>query len=426
MESLVDRDPAPAASAPAAPIPIPAAAARAASPTDPALSRLLAAAVVGATSICVGLLWDISWHASIGRDTFWTPAHLAIYLGGLLCGLSAGWEALATTFGGTPQRRAATVRFWGFRAPLGAWVAIWGALAMITSAPFDDWWHSAYGLDVRIISPPHVLLAAGIVATLLGAMLLALAAQNRAAAAAGAGAATGTGATPPAAGGATLRDSLPALAYTYAAGCLLAIVMTLFLEHSAPNQQHSALFYEFACAAYPALLVAAAWAANVRWPATLVAAFAMAIRLIMTWVLPLFPATPRLAPIYNPIHHMWPLFFPPLLIVPAVAIDLLLARRRRLPGGRPLLALALAAAFFAAFLATQWYFADFMLTPGARNWFFAADSWTYHTRPGAWQHQFRPGGGALDAGAAALCLLYATVSAWIGIAWGGWMSRVRR
>lgn len=27
---------------------------------------------------------------------------------------------------------------WGFRAPYGAWVAIWGALAMLTSAPFDD------------------------------------------------------------------------------------------------------------------------------------------------------------------------------------------------------------------------------------------------------------------------------------------------
>ena len=27
------------------------------------------AAAAGATSIVVGLLWDISWHRSIGRDT---------------------------------------------------------------------------------------------------------------------------------------------------------------------------------------------------------------------------------------------------------------------------------------------------------------------------------------------------------------------
>ena len=72
-----------------------------------------------------------------------------------------------------------TVRFWGFRAPLGAWVAIWGAFAMLTSAPFDNWWHNAYGLDVEVLSPPHALLGAGMIAIQLGAMLLALAAQNR-------------------------------------------------------------------------------------------------------------------------------------------------------------------------------------------------------------------------------------------------------
>ena len=38
------------------------------------------AVVLGATSIVVGILWDISWHQTIGRDTFWTPAHMAIYL----------------------------------------------------------------------------------------------------------------------------------------------------------------------------------------------------------------------------------------------------------------------------------------------------------------------------------------------------------
>ena len=51
---------------------------------------------------------------------------------------------------------------------------------MLTSAPFDDWWHNAYGLDVKIISPPHMLLAAGIGAIQCGAMLMALAWQNRA------------------------------------------------------------------------------------------------------------------------------------------------------------------------------------------------------------------------------------------------------
>ena len=51
---------------------------------------------------------------------------------------------------------------------------------MITSAPFDDWWHNAYGLDVKIISPPHMVLALGIVAVELGALILLLGFLNRA------------------------------------------------------------------------------------------------------------------------------------------------------------------------------------------------------------------------------------------------------
>src|SRR5215211_3504296 len=82
-------------------------------------------ALAAATSIIVGVIWDISWHRSIGRDTFWTPAHLAIYLGGLLGGAVAGVRILRTTFGGTEEARAASVGVLGFRGPLGAWVSAW-------------------------------------------------------------------------------------------------------------------------------------------------------------------------------------------------------------------------------------------------------------------------------------------------------------
>src|SRR2546422_2732276 len=87
--------------------------------------------VLASTSAVVGVMWDISWHRSIGRDTFWTPAHLAIYVGGALAGVSCGWLVLQTSFAGTPDERAASVSFWGFRGALGAWVCIWGAIAMI-------------------------------------------------------------------------------------------------------------------------------------------------------------------------------------------------------------------------------------------------------------------------------------------------------
>src|SRR5438445_4021111 len=90
-------------------------------------------AVFGAACIPIGALWDISWHSTIGRDTFWTPAHLLIYLGGLIPGLSCGWLAFRSTFLDSLAERAATVRLWKFHAPLGAWVTLWGTLAMLTS-----------------------------------------------------------------------------------------------------------------------------------------------------------------------------------------------------------------------------------------------------------------------------------------------------
>ena len=51
---------------------------------------------------------------------------------------------------------------------------------MLTSAPFDNWWHNAYGLDVKIISPPHMVLALGILAVHVGALILILGQMNRA------------------------------------------------------------------------------------------------------------------------------------------------------------------------------------------------------------------------------------------------------
>src|SRR5262245_65809091 len=58
----------------------------------------LYAVIFASTSVIVGVTWDISWHRTIGRDTFWTPAHLAIYLGGVVAGLTCGWLALRLTF----------------------------------------------------------------------------------------------------------------------------------------------------------------------------------------------------------------------------------------------------------------------------------------------------------------------------------------
>src|SRR5262245_59923513 len=65
------------------------------------------AVLFAATSAVVGVIWDISWHRTIGRDAFWTPAHMAIYLSGIVAGTTCGWIVLKTTFAGTPNQRAA-------------------------------------------------------------------------------------------------------------------------------------------------------------------------------------------------------------------------------------------------------------------------------------------------------------------------------
>lgn len=377
-----------------------------------AIPWFVATMLLGSTSIVVGLLWDISWHMTIGRDTFWTPAHMAIYLGGVLAGLSGGWLAIHTTFAGTPAEKAAAVPFWGFRAPLGAWVGSWGAIAMLTSAPFDDWWHNAYGLDVQIISPPHMVLAAGMIAIQVGAMLLVLARQNRAAEAI---------ATGEAGGNRTLST-----AFFYAAGVVLLMVATVLMEDSYPNAQHTAAFYKASCLIYPLFLVAVAWSSRRRWAATTTALFYMALDLLMVWVLPLFPAQPKLGPINNPLDHMAAPLFPLLLIVPAVAIDLIVQATNRRP--RWWLAPVLAATFLGIFLVVQWNFSRFQLSPAADNAFFATNRhWDYSREVGDWMTRYWVNGREpVSARALTVAWLLATVSAQIGLFWGGWMARVKR
>src|SRR5260370_28626453 len=124
------------------------------------------------TSAYVGGYWDISWHRSIGRDTFWSPPHIAIYACGVLAGISSAYRILTTTVGRNPGLRDVSVRIWGFAGPLGAFISAWGGVAMLVWAPFDDWWHNAYGLDVRVISPPHMVLASGFFGIELGTVML--------------------------------------------------------------------------------------------------------------------------------------------------------------------------------------------------------------------------------------------------------------
>src|SRR4029077_17970481 len=105
---------------------------------------------------------------------------ILIQLNGVLVGIACGYMILTTTFGGDAAQHDASVKIWGFRGRLGAFIATWGCVAMLTSAPFDNWWHNAYGLDVKIVSPPHTLLSLGSFAIKVGALALMAGLMNRA------------------------------------------------------------------------------------------------------------------------------------------------------------------------------------------------------------------------------------------------------
>jgi hypothetical protein len=367
------------------------------------------AIVFAAACIPIGSLWDISWHSTIGRDSFWNPAHMVIYLGGALPGFVCGWIVFKTSFFATDEERARAVRYLGFHGPLGAWVSIWGSLTMLISAPFDNWWHNAYGLDVEILSPPHTLLALGMYAVAIGAMLLVLSWQNR--------------------GDENVSRTAGRL-FLFSMGVLIAMASVFLTEESYPNAQHASRFYKISAIAYSFYLAVALRASRVRWGGVWASACYMLIIAGMLWLLPLFKGQPMLAPIYLKLDHMVPPVFPALLIVPAFCMDLLNIYWKGRSFWRDCaFAACLAVIFTIAFTVTQWNFSSFLLlNPAAKSWLFAAgDQWPYFVKPGPWRGSFwRISEDPITFASIVVVLIISVVSARVGLGMGTWMSKVRR
>lgn len=359
-------------------------------------------AVLSVTSAIIGGHWDISWHRSIGRDTFWTPAHIAIYLCGILAGVSCGYLILSRTFGHT--RDEATVRLWGFRGPLGAFLAAWGGVAMLTSAPFDDWWHSAYGLDVKIVSPPHVLLILGILTIMMGALVIALGQMNRA-----------TGGD---------RARLNAI-FLYTGAMIVTLLLIFMMEYTNRIQMHQAAFYQKVSFLIPLVLTGLARASGLRWAATITTSIYTIFLIGFVWILPLFPAEPKLGPVYVQVTHFVPPEFPLLLLIPAIALDLLWSKTSHL--NKWLLAAISGLLFFAIFAAVQWPFAGFLMSPNARNWIFGAHYMGYYQHPNSYlaRNLFLPTETDFTQ-AMAIAAALAIAGTRLGLGWGDWMRKIRR
>jgi hypothetical protein len=177
----------------------------------------------------------------------------------------------------------------------------------------------------------------------------------------------------------------------------------------------------------PVVLAGASRASGRRWAATIVLAVYSVFLLLMLWILPLGPAETKLGPVYRQVSTLIPAEFPLLLIIPAVVLDLLWARTAN--WNKWLQSLAAGAGFVAVFVAVQWPFAGFLMSPAARNRFFGAIYFDYNLRPSSFyvRHLFLPTEPSAEfLTQIALAILFAAVTTRIGIAWGEWMQRVRR
>src|SRR4249920_2558096 len=172
-----------------------------------------------------------------------------------------------------------------------------------------------------------------------------------------------------------LRPALERL-FLYVGGTVLCESLLIKLEYISRSDQHNALFYTVVGMGTPFILAALAIASERRWACTIMTAVYTAFALGFLWILPLFPAEPKLGPVYRQVTTFIPPEFPLLLVVPAFALDLL--RPRFAKRSAWLHAIVAGVSFMAVFVAVQWPFANFLMSPLARNWFFGAIYFDYN------------------------------------------------
>jgi hypothetical protein len=165
----------------------------------------------------------------------------------------------------------------------------------------------------------------------------------------------------------------------------------------------------------------------VKFAATITAGLYVLFIIGLILVLPLFPAVPKLGPVYQHVTQFIPPEFPVLLIIPAVLLDLLWQRGK---AWNPWVVSALSGVLFIAVLvAVEWPFAEFLMTPASRNAFFGTGYISYVFPPHSplarnvfYAEQSFPE----FARGMALAILFAFFSTRLGISRGNWMRGIQR
>jgi hypothetical protein len=126
---------------------------------------------VGVSLQISGSNWDIVWHGVGNVETFFTPPHLVIYSGVALAAGSIIGGSVQTAFAIRQKKKDAT---WLISVPLSfpfpLKLSAMGCILQLCAGPFDFWWHYQFGFD-GLLSPPHAVLAAGMLMAALGALI---------------------------------------------------------------------------------------------------------------------------------------------------------------------------------------------------------------------------------------------------------------
>ena len=120
--------------------------------------------LVGYVLVSLGILlaaaggsWDITNHLLNKPETFFAPPHAVLYSGA------------ASAVAGTVLLFSASKSAAGYKIIWPVKLVIAGVVMLISAAPVDFGWHSAFGLD-GLLSPPHFVLVSGMVASSAGAL----------------------------------------------------------------------------------------------------------------------------------------------------------------------------------------------------------------------------------------------------------------
>lgn len=114
---------------------------------------------LGALTIAViGFYWDVAWHIDLGRDKeLFTPAHDMILIGLLLIPFAAGTAIVLAT----AARAETKLRLGALRVPWSSLALGAIGLGALTGFPLDEMWHRAYGIDVTMWGPTHLMMIGG-------------------------------------------------------------------------------------------------------------------------------------------------------------------------------------------------------------------------------------------------------------------------